>query len=87
MIYLSQRPDGVIVTGTQPHMVAARDELISCQHLGSRRRCCPDLYICRRDRSACIPRADFSGATAAGVTVCRDCPSRRPSESHENSDR
>lgn len=74
MMYLSQRPDGVICQAAQSLVTAVITiPGARCAHLGSQRRCCPDLYICRRHKSACMPTADGIACSPAGVTLCRDC--------------
>lgn len=79
MMYLSQRPDGVICQAAQS-LVSAVLTIpgARCAHLGSQRRCCPGLYICRRHKSACIPAADGPASPPAGVTLCRDCTAFLP---------
>lgn len=78
MIFLSQLPNGKVVTAQD---APGQQAPLSCEHLGSRRKCCPDLWICRLSRRSCIPAPDFDRVVGKGVQLCRDCPDRQSAAS------
>jgi hypothetical protein len=88
MRLLSQRPDGTIVSdavqyagGVTAGTTTPPDVLVCCDHRGSQRRCCADLWICRVTHASCNPAANPVGPVLPGVRRCRDCSDRSGIES------
>jgi hypothetical protein len=74
MIFQRQLPDGTLLENILPPV------LVDCMHLGSQRKCCVDLWICRHDRSACIPNVNHHGPVGTSVRLCRGCEWQTPCE-------
>lgn len=70
-------PGGVPMPGSQ-QIIVNGDEPDACFHRGSKRRCCQDLWICRKHTCECTPteRGDIDSA----VRRCSECADYQKTE-------
>lgn len=63
-------PGGVLPQGSQ-QLIVSGDQPDACFYRGSKRRCCQDLWICRKHACECTPTA--RGDIDSVVRRCSEC--------------
>lgn len=69
-VFTQIRGKAVVEVRKQFSAIGTPDEETTCVHLGSKRRCCDELYICRESPGTnCIT----SGVSVSPVRSCETC--------------